>query len=80
VPGVDAFSWQGFAGPKGLPAEIKARLFTIVRDGLNAPATKKQIEDTGLEVFTNTPEEFEAFQAKESARWRDVIRQGGVTL
>ena len=80
VPGVDAFSWQGFAAPKGLPADIKEKLFTIVRDGFNAPATKKLIEDTGLEVFTNTPAEFEAFQAKESARWRDVIKEGGVTL
>ena len=78
VKGVDAYSWQGFAGPKGLPNDLKQRLYTIVRDGLNAPAMKKQIEDLGLEVFCNSPAEFEAFAAQELERWRVVIQTAGI--
>jgi tripartite-type tricarboxylate transporter receptor subunit TctC len=80
VPGVDAYSWQGFAGPKGLPADVKAKLFAAVRDGFNAPDTKKQLEGMGFEVFTNTPDEFDKFLAAELAVWRDVIRNGNITL
>jgi tripartite-type tricarboxylate transporter receptor subunit TctC len=80
VPGVDAYSWQGFAGPKGLPADVKAKLFAAVRDGFNAPDTKKQLEGMGFEVFTNTPEEFDKFLVQELATWRDVIKNGNITL
>jgi tripartite-type tricarboxylate transporter receptor subunit TctC len=80
VPGVDAYSWQGFAGPKGLPADVKAKLFAAVRDGFNSPDTKKQLEGMGFEVFTNTPEEFDKFLAQELVIWRDVIKNGNITL
>jgi len=80
VPGVDAYSWQGFAGPKGMPADVNAKLYTTVRDGLNAPDTKKQLEEMGFEVFTNTPEEFNKFLTAELANWREVIRVGKITL
>jgi tripartite-type tricarboxylate transporter receptor subunit TctC len=80
VSGVDAYSWQGFAGPKGLPADVKAKLFAAVRDGFNAPDTKKQLEGMGFEVFTNTPEEFDKFLAQELVTWRDVIKNGNITL
>ena len=35
--------------------------------------------DQGLEVVASTPTEFTAFQAREFARWRDLIKARKIT-
>ena len=40
--GVTVYSWQAFAAPKGLPADIKAKLRDAVIAGLNDPAGEAQ--------------------------------------
>ena len=77
--GVTVYSWQAFAAPKGLPAEIKARLREAVIAGLNEPTVKAKLLDLGFEIVGNTPEEFTAFQAREFARWKKVIEVGKIT-
>src|SRR4029434_7495540 len=43
--GVTVYSWQAFAAPKGLPADIKAKLHDGIVAGLNDPAVKTQLLD-----------------------------------
>jgi tripartite-type tricarboxylate transporter receptor subunit TctC len=77
--GVTVYSWQAFAAPKGIPADIKARLHDAIVAALNDPKVKPGLLDLGFEVVGNTPQQFTAFQANEFARWKKVIEVGKIT-
>jgi tripartite-type tricarboxylate transporter receptor subunit TctC len=79
VKGFTVYSWQAFAAPKGLPADIKTRLHDALVAGLNDPAVKPKLLELGFEIVANTPEQFTAFQASEFARWKRVIEVGKIT-
>lgn len=66
-------SWQAIAAPKGLPADIKAKLHTAIVSALNDPQVKPKLLELGFEIVANTPEQFTAFQAAEFARWKKLI-------
>ena len=77
--GVTVYSWQALAAPKGLPADIKAKLHDAVVAGLNDPQIKTRLLDLGFEIVGNTPEQFTAIQAAEFARWKRVIETGKIS-
>jgi tripartite-type tricarboxylate transporter receptor subunit TctC len=79
VPGVDIYSWQGIAAPKGLPKDVKAKLHEAIVAALQEPELKHKLVEQGFEVVANTPEQFEKFQASEQARWKSVIETGKIT-
>jgi tripartite-type tricarboxylate transporter receptor subunit TctC len=77
--GVTVYSWQAVAAPKGLPADIKAKLHGAIVAILNDAQVKKPLLDLGFEIVGNTPEQFTAFQASEFARWKKVIETGRIS-
>jgi tripartite-type tricarboxylate transporter receptor subunit TctC len=77
--GVTVYSWQAFAAPKGLPADIKAKLREAIVAALNDPAVKPKLLEVGFEVVGNTPEQFTAFQLAEFNRWKKVIEVGKIS-
>jgi tripartite-type tricarboxylate transporter receptor subunit TctC len=79
VKGVDVYSWQAVAAPKGLPADIKAKLHGALVSGLNDESVKAKLVSQGFEIVANTPEQFSRFQATEYARWKKVIETGKIT-
>lgn len=79
VKDANVYSWQGIVGPKGLPADVKAKLHTAIVAGLNEPAVKAKLLDLGFEMVLNTPEQFAAFQAAEFARWQKLISARKIT-
>ncbi len=79
INGVTVYSWQAVAAPKGLPADIKAKLHQAIIAALNDPTVKSKLLDLGFEIVGNTPEQFTAFQASEFARWKRVIEVGKIT-
>ena len=79
IKGATVNSWQAFAAPKGLPADIKAKLHAALVAGLSDPQVKTKLLDLGFEIVGNTPEQFSAFQAAEFARWKKVIEVGKIT-
>jgi tripartite-type tricarboxylate transporter receptor subunit TctC len=79
LKGVTVYSWQAIAAPKGLPADIKAKLHEGIVAALNDPAVKTKLLDLGFEIVGNTPEQFTTFQASEFARWKQVIEIGKIT-
>lgn len=79
IKGLQVYSWQAVAAPKGLPADIKARLHAGIVKALNAPDVKPKLMEQGFEIVANTPEEFTAFQASEFARWKKVITERKIT-
>jgi tripartite-type tricarboxylate transporter receptor subunit TctC len=79
VKGVDVYSWQAVAAPKGLPADVKGPLHAAIVAALNDPALRQQFTSLGFEIVANTPEQFAAFQQQEFARWKQVIETRKIT-
>ena len=73
VKGAEVQSWQAVAGPRGLPADVKAKLHAAIAASLNEPAVKDKLLAQGFEIVANTPEQFSKFQAVEFARWKQLI-------
>ena len=79
VKGAEVYSWQGLAAPKGLPPAVREKIANAAIAAINEPAVKKRMLDQGLEVVASKPAEFAAFQAREFARWRDLIKARKIT-
>jgi tripartite-type tricarboxylate transporter receptor subunit TctC len=79
IKGVDVYSWQAVVAPKGLPADVKAKLHASLVAALNDPQIKQKFTEVGLEVVGNTPEQFAAFQHAEYARWKALIEARKIT-
>ena len=79
VKDADVYSWQGIAAPKGLPADVKAKLHGALVAALNDPAVRPKLLEVGFEIVANTPAQFAAFQAAESARWKKLIETRKIT-
>ncbi len=75
----NVYSWQAIAAPKGLPADLKAKLHAAIVAALNDPAVKPKLLDLGFEIVANTPAQFTAFQAAEFARWKNLISSRKIT-
>ncbi|NMM76149.1 LacI family transcriptional regulator [Acidovorax sp. SRB_14] len=79
APGVNVYSWQAVAAPKGLPADVKKKLHGALMAALKDPGIQQRFVDVGFEIVGNTPEQFAAFQQQESARWKKVVETGNIT-
>ncbi len=80
VNGVDVFSWQAVAAPKGLPKDVKDKLHAALVAALNDPAVKQGLVEQGFEVVADTPEQFGTFLKRELERWKTVIEKGHIVL
>jgi len=69
----NVYSWQAIAAPRGLPADVKAKLHAAIVASLNDPQVKPKLLELGFEMVANTPEQFTAFQTAEFARWKKLI-------
>lgn len=79
APGVNVYSWQAVAAPKGLPTDVKKKLHDALMTALKDPGIQQRFVDVGFEIVGNTPEQFAAFQQQESARWKKVVETGNIT-
>ncbi len=80
VKGVDVFSWQAVAAPKGLPKDVRDKLHAAMVKALNEPDLVKSFSEQGFEIVANTPEQFGQFLTSELARWKSVIETGKITV
>ena len=79
VKGVDVYSWQAVAAPKGLPADVKTQLHGAFVAALQDPQIQQRLTEQGFEVVANTPEQFASFEQAEYARWKTLIETRKIT-
>jgi tripartite-type tricarboxylate transporter receptor subunit TctC len=79
VADLEVYSWQAVAAPKGLPADIKAKLEAEFIASLKTPDVKARFDQIGFDVVGNTSAQFAEFLAAEIARWKLVIETGKIT-
>ena len=78
VKGFDITSWQGYFGPANLPKDIVVRLNTEIRKIVERPDIKSQLAERGMEAFSGTPEEFDAFLKEQLVLWEKLVSDAGI--
>ncbi|HKQ28624.1 MAG TPA: tripartite tricarboxylate transporter substrate binding protein [Burkholderiales bacterium] len=74
-PGVDAQSWFGVVGPKGIPNDVSDHLQRTFARVTQLPAFGEQLASTGLEPYPGTPEQFSALIRRDIDSFGPVIRR-----
>jgi tripartite-type tricarboxylate transporter receptor subunit TctC len=78
MTGFDFSSWYGLWGPKGLPADITAKLQTEVAKILAQPEIKERLGTLGFEAIGSTADEFAKYIDAESAKYGQIIRDAKI--
>jgi tripartite-type tricarboxylate transporter receptor subunit TctC len=80
VPGYEVSVWYGISGPKGMPAEIVAKLNTAVNAALAKPELKQRFHQLGGEVMPMSPGAFGKLVAEETVKWAKVVKSAGLKV
>lgn len=79
LPGFEFDVWFGFVAPAATPAAIVDRLNAEIGRALRMPAVAAPLQANGLTIVADSPREFGALIAAESAKWRGIVERAGVT-
>jgi tripartite-type tricarboxylate transporter receptor subunit TctC len=61
IPGYEVATWHGLVLPAGTPVAVRDKLQSAITQVVNAPETKKRLEELGYVVMTDTPRQFADF-------------------
>lgn len=78
LPGYEVGTWFGFVAPVKVPDAIARKLSTDVAEILTLPDVKMKLGTLGMELAPQDPKEFDAYIAREYAKWSKVIKQAGI--
>ncbi|TSP10609.1 Bug family tripartite tricarboxylate transporter substrate binding protein [Cupriavidus campinensis] len=77
-PGLDAASWYGLVGPKGMSPALVQRMNDDVNRVLLMPDVAERLKSFGAEDSGGSSQQFGAFIASESTKWAKVVKDAGV--
>ena len=77
-PGFEMGVYLGLLGPANLPRDIVNKLTGAIAKIARDPEARKQFADQGVELVSETPEEFTAFLRNDIERWQKIIREAGI--
>ena len=76
-PGFEAGSWFGVFAPKGTPDAIVAELNRATNEFLKDPKVEARLVQEGADPAPGAPGDFAQFVAKETDKWRAVVKESG---
>ena len=76
-PGIELTAWFGIAAPAGTPKPVVARLNAEFIKAAHHPDVAKKLAEQGINVTTDTPEQFAALMASETERLGKVVKASG---
>jgi tripartite-type tricarboxylate transporter receptor subunit TctC len=80
LPGYESNTWFGFYGPKGLPADIVAKINKAANEALADPEVKEKLARLGIETATpGTPDQFAKMVAADAAKWKKIVVDRKIT-
>lgn len=79
-PALDFNLWHGMIGPKGIPAEIVARLNAELDAVLKSSDVSSRLAEDGVIAVGGTSDAFMATIRAEVARWQGFIQRTGLKL
>ncbi len=78
MTGMDFVSWYGLWGPKGLPADIAAKLQAEVAAIVAQPAVKERMALLGFEPIGSTTAYFAKYIDDEMAKYAKIIKDANI--
>ena len=70
--------WFGFFGPPGMPKPVLSRLNTEIVKALNTPDVRDKLDQIGLTIIGNTPEEFASMLKRSIELYGQAAKLAGV--
>ena len=77
LAGFDVTPWYGVLAPAGLPPPLLRKLNAEVAETLVLPDMQKRLVAQGIDLASNTPEQFSDLIKSELVRWRKIVRDSG---
>jgi tripartite-type tricarboxylate transporter receptor subunit TctC len=80
IASFDATTWHGLVAPAGTPKDIIDTLHRAVVAALNDPDVQQSLGALGVDIASDTPEEFADYIHSEIPKWTAVIKASGAKL
>jgi tripartite-type tricarboxylate transporter receptor subunit TctC len=74
LPGYEATVWYGVFAPAGMPKDLTAFLNAQINRGMALPEVRKRMEDIGVEIVNQTPDQFLATIRRDVTASEKLIR------
>jgi tripartite-type tricarboxylate transporter receptor subunit TctC len=79
LPGFESNTWFGLYGPKGLPADIVARVNAAANEAVRDPEVRDKLSRLGITPAGSTPAQFASMVAQDAAKWKKIIIDRKIT-
>jgi tripartite-type tricarboxylate transporter receptor subunit TctC len=79
-PKMVSLFWLGLVAPAGTPADIVARLNSVVNDSLRAPDVRARFADLGAELRLGAPQDLANLIGAEIRKWTAVTAAAGIKV
>ena len=80
IPGFEGYEWNGVFVPTGTSPEIVKKLNAGLNEVLRQPDIVARLKSLNVDFKQNTPDEFRAFVAAETAKWGKVVREAAIKI
>jgi tripartite-type tricarboxylate transporter receptor subunit TctC len=77
---MEILSWQGFAAPRGLPAEIRNRLESALIAVVTTGQGRSNLENLGWDIDGTTGAQFRQKLEREIKLWREVVTTAKIKI
>jgi tripartite-type tricarboxylate transporter receptor subunit TctC len=78
LPGFDMNNWYGMLAPSGTPKEVIQKIRQEIALILKQPALKEKLDNEGMTVVGNTPDQFDEILKRESDKYSKIITSAGI--
>ena len=78
LPGYSVDPWLGLFMPAKVPADVLKKVNTEAARILAQPEVKAKLAPQGIELVTQSPEEFSQFIRADYEKWGKVIKEAGI--
>jgi tripartite-type tricarboxylate transporter receptor subunit TctC len=80
LPGFEATAWVGIFAPAKTPAEVTTRIQSETKRILGLPDVAQRMKEFGATPVANAPQEFAAFVAKDTEKWRSLVQTAKIKI
>ncbi len=80
MPQMNLSTWHGVWAPKGTPPAIVKKLNAEIARIVALPDVREKIKGLGGIPVGNTPEQFDAYQRAELAKWSTIVKESGAKV
>jgi tripartite-type tricarboxylate transporter receptor subunit TctC len=80
VKGFEFVSWYGIWGPKGLPADVNAKLQSEIAKIIQQPDVQQRLTAIGFEPVGSTADQFAKYINSEMAKYDKIIKDANIKV